>query len=108
VHGEDVHDEDLQKNRELKECEHKWNLGAFQPRGICRYVRDPFLLAGLVQMWLMPFMTIRFLVLFILFSIYLSLGSLHWEMRLEAQFGKGYEECRKKVPRIIPGVLNRS
>jgi methanethiol S-methyltransferase len=79
-----------------------------QPRGIYRYVRDPFLLTGLVQMWLMPFMTRRLLIIFSLSSIYLFLGSLHWEMRLKAQFGKEYEEYRKKVPRIIPGGLNRS
>jgi len=78
------------------------------PRGIYRYVRDPFLLTGLVQMWLMPFMTIRLLVLFILSSIYLVLGSLHWETRLKAQFGEEYEEYRKKVPRIIPRVINRT
>jgi methanethiol S-methyltransferase len=79
-----------------------------RPRGIYRFVRDPFLLTGLVQMWFMPFMTIRLLALFILSSIYLSLGSLHWETRLKAQFGKEYEEYRKKVPRIIPGVINRT
>ena len=79
-----------------------------RPRGIYRYVRDPFLLTGLVQMWFMPFMTVRLLVLFILSSICLSLGSLHWEMRLKAQFGKEYEEYRKKVPRIIPRVINRT
>jgi protein-S-isoprenylcysteine O-methyltransferase Ste14 len=79
-----------------------------RPRGIYRYVRDPFLLTGLVQMWFMPFMTIRLLVLFILSSIYLCLGSLHWEMRLKAQFGEEYEEYRKKVPRFIPKVLNRT
>ncbi|MCX6675716.1 MAG: hypothetical protein NTW84_04775 [Methanothrix sp.] len=51
-------------------------------------------------------MTIGPLVLFIfiLSSIYLCQGSLHWEweMRLKAQFGKEYEEYRKKVPRFIP------
>jgi protein-S-isoprenylcysteine O-methyltransferase Ste14 len=92
-------------SQQLRKAE---KLDTLQPRGIYRYVRDPFLLTGLVQMWLMPFMTIRLLVLFILSSIYLCLGSLHWEMRLEAQFGKEYVEYRKKVPRIIPGVLNRT
>jgi protein-S-isoprenylcysteine O-methyltransferase Ste14 len=55
-------------------------------------------------------MTIGPLVLFIfiLSSIYLCQGSLHWEMRLKAQFGKEYEEYRKKVPRIIPAVFSRS
>jgi len=92
-------------SQQLRKAE---KLEPLQKRGIYRYVRDPFLLTGLVQLWLMPVMTIRLLVLLILSSIYLCLGSLHWEMRLKAQFGKEYVEYRKKVPRIIPGVLNRS
>ena len=92
-------------SQQLRKAE---KLEPLQKRGIYRYVRDPFLLTGLVQLWLMPVMTIRLLVLLILSSIYLCLGSLHWEMRLGAQFGKEYVEYRKKVPRIIPGVLNRT
>jgi len=34
------------------------------PRGIYRYVRDPFLLGGFMQIWLTPFMTSRLLVLY--------------------------------------------
>ena len=71
-------------------------------RGIYCFVRDPFLLSGLVSMWLTPFMTTRLFVIYILTSVYLYLGSLHWERRLLAQFGKDYEGYRKKLPRIIP------
>jgi methanethiol S-methyltransferase len=70
-------------------------------RGIYRFVRDPFLLSGLVSIWLTPFMTTRLFIIYILTSIYLYLGSLHWENRLLAQFGKEYEDYRKRVPRTI-------
>ena len=33
-------------------------------RGIYRWVRDPFLLSGLIIMWLTPFMTINLLVIY--------------------------------------------
>ena len=92
-------------SQQLHEAE---TLEPLRPKGIYRYVRDPFLLTGLIQIWLMPFMTSRLLVLSILSSIYLCMGSFHWESRLKAQFGKEYEEYRKKVPRIIPRVLNRT
>lgn len=73
-----------------------------QPRGLYCFVRDPFLLSGLVQIWLTPFMTANLLLIYILTSVYLYLGSLHWEKRLLFQFGKEYEDYMKKMPRMIP------
>jgi protein-S-isoprenylcysteine O-methyltransferase Ste14 len=78
------------------------DAGRLDIRGIYRWVRDPFLLSGLVIMWLTPFMTVNLLVIYILATIYLVLGSLHWESRLVAQFGDEYREYRQKVHRIIP------
>ncbi|TGC09095.1 methyltransferase family protein [Methanolobus halotolerans] len=76
--------------------------GHLDIRGIYRWVRDPFLLSGLVIIWLTPFMTVNLLIIFILTTIYLYLGSLHWESRLLAQFGDEYRSYQKKVHRIIP------
>lgn len=78
------------------------NPEPLNPRGIYCFVRDPFLLSGLLQMWLTPFMTTRLLVLYAMTSVYLFLGSLHWERRLRYQFGREYEEYQKEVPRVIP------
>jgi methanethiol S-methyltransferase len=71
-------------------------------RGIYRWVRDPFLLSGLIMMLLTPFMTVNLLVIYILTTIYLYMGSLHWERRLVSQFGDEYREYQKRVHRIIP------
>ncbi len=76
--------------------------GPLNIQGIYRWVRDPFLLTGLVIIWLTPFMTVNLLVLYILSTIYLFLGSLHWETRLVSQFGDEYREYQKRVHRIIP------
>ncbi|AAM05643.1 TPA: isoprenylcysteine carboxylmethyltransferase family protein [Methanosarcina acetivorans] len=73
-------------------------------RGIYRWVRDPFLLSGLVMIWLTPVMTVNLLIVYILTTIYFYLGSLHWERRLVAQFGDEYREYQKRVHRIIPGL----
>jgi len=78
--------------------------GSLNIRGIYRWVRDPFLLSGLVMMLLTPIMTVNLLVIYLLTTIYLFLGSLHWETRLMAQFGDEYREYQKKVHRIIPGL----
>ena len=75
-------------------------------RGIYRWIRDPFLLSGLVMMLLTPFMTVNLLVIYFLTVIYLYLGSLHWESRLVAQFGDEYREYQKRVHRLIPQLWN--
>jgi protein-S-isoprenylcysteine O-methyltransferase Ste14 len=76
--------------------------GPLAIRGIYRWVRDPFLLSGLIIIWLTPFMTVNLLVIYILATIYLYLGSLHWEKRLVSQFGDEYRQYQKRVHRIIP------
>ena len=61
-------------------------------------------------MGLIPFMTVNLLVIYLLTTIYLFLGSLHWETKLVAQFGDEYREYQKKVHRIIPhlGEYNKA
>ena len=71
-------------------------------KGIYCWIRDPFLLSGLLLIWLTPFMTENLLLVYIIITIYLFLGSLHWESRLLAQFGEAYVLYQTKVPRIIP------
>ena len=71
-------------------------------RGIYRWVRDPFLLSGLIIIWLTPFMTINLFVIYLLSTIYLYIGYLHWERRLVSQFDDEYREYQKRVHRIIP------
>jgi len=71
-------------------------------RGIYGYVRDPFLGGGLAIMWLTPFMTAHLLAVYIGGSVYVYLGSLHWERRLIAQFGQAYLDYMDEVPRILP------
>ncbi len=78
--------------------------GHLNIRGIYQWVRDPFLLSGLVMIWLTPFMTVNLLIIYLLATIYLYLGSLHWETRLVAQFGDEYREYKKQVRRVIPGL----
>lgn len=71
-------------------------------RGVYRWIRDPFLFSGLVIMVLTPFMTVNLLIIYLLTTIYLVMGSMHWESRLVAQFGDEYREYQKEVHKIIP------
>lgn len=47
-------------------------------------------------------MTVNLLVIYLLTTVYLYLGSLHWESRLVSQFGDEYREYQKRVNRLIP------
>ncbi|WP_445475409.1 methyltransferase family protein [Methanococcoides methylutens] len=76
--------------------------GSLDIRGIYRWIRDPFLLSGLIIIWLTPFMTVNLLIIYILSTIYIYLGSLHVEKRLVSRFGDEYREYQERVHRIIP------
>jgi protein-S-isoprenylcysteine O-methyltransferase Ste14 len=71
-------------------------------KGVYCWIRDPFLLSGLLQIWLTPFMTSNLLIVYALTTVYLFLGSLHWEKRLLSQFGQEYRSYQKQVPRLLP------
>jgi len=72
-------------------------------KGIYCWIRDPFLLSGFLLLWLTPFMTENMLPVYLLATVYLFLGSLHWESRLAHQFGQEYAAYKKEVQRMIPG-----
>ena len=76
-------------------------------KGIYCWIRDPFLLSGFLLLWLTPIMTENLLIVYLLASIYLVLGSLHWESRLIRQFGEEYIAYQKEVPRMIPNWNKR-
>jgi len=71
-------------------------------KGIYCWIRDPFLLSGFLLLWLTPFMTENMLPVYLLATVYLFLGSLHWESRLVHQFGEEYLAYKKEVSRMIP------
>jgi protein-S-isoprenylcysteine O-methyltransferase Ste14 len=76
-------------------------------RGVYCWIRDPFLLSGLLLIWLTPIMTENLLLVYLITSVYLFLGSLHWESRLLVQFGEDYAAYQYEVPRMIPNMNKR-
>ena len=85
---------------------HTPEAGVMDVQGICQWIRDPFLLSGLLIIWFTPFMTVNLLIVYIISTVYLCIGSLHTEKRLVSQFGDEYREYQKKVHRIIPRKLD--
>jgi len=70
--------------------------------GLYRCVRHPLYLAGLLFIWLLPVMTTSIMVLNLSLSIYIYIGSIFEEKRLQTEFGSAYSEYRTRVPRLLP------
>lgn len=73
-----------------------------QVSGLYCYVRHPGYFCGLLVIWLTPVMTVNLSVLYVLFTLYFYVGSMHEETRLVVEFGEAYEEYQRHVPRLIP------
>jgi protein-S-isoprenylcysteine O-methyltransferase Ste14 len=70
--------------------------------GLYGLVRHPMYFFSLLIMWLSPSMTVNRLTLYGLISLYFFVGTYHEEILLEGEFGQGYADYRKRVPRLIP------
>jgi len=70
---------------------------ALDIKGSYCWIRDPFLLSGLILIWTTPIMTENLLLVYLIVSVYLFLGSLHWESRLIASFGEDYVAYQNPV-----------
>ena len=74
----------------------------FACRGILRYVRHPWYSGGLAFLWgLGPYTDVTLMVRIIL-SLYLVIGTLLEERKLVRELGAPYIHYRRQVPMLIP------
>jgi len=73
--------------------------------GLYRWVRHPLYTAGLLFIWLTPVMSDNLLVVIIGASIYIVVGALFEERKLEREFGVAYAEYKAATPMLIPGLF---
>jgi protein-S-isoprenylcysteine O-methyltransferase Ste14 len=71
-------------------------------RGLYRWVRHPLYFLGLVFLWASPHMTLNSAALFVVFSLYLYVGTFFEEQRLAAEYGAAYRQYQRQVPRLLP------
>jgi protein-S-isoprenylcysteine O-methyltransferase Ste14 len=74
--------------------------------GAFRFTRHPGNLGALGFFLFLPRMTANRAVLTVLVAVYVVLGSLHEEYRLQAAYGAAYERYRRSVPFMIPHPLH--
>lgn len=73
-------------------------------RGLYRFIRHPLYSAGMVFIWLAPRMTVNLLALNSAVSIYLIIGALFEERKLQRQFGQAYVNYKAATPMFIPFI----
>ena len=75
-----------------------------QITGIHKYVRHPLYLGTFIFIWglflLLPYLTL--LIANVIITVYTLIGITLEEKKLVAEFGKDYEDYRKRVPKLIP------
>ncbi len=72
--------------------------------GLYRWVRHPLYTAGLVFIWLVPRMTLNLLAFNLGATIYIILGAILEERKLQHEFGEAYARYRQTTPMLIPGI----
>lgn len=76
--------------------------GALVVQGFYCRVRHPLYFFGILLLWLTPTMTVNWMVVCVLSTLYFYVGALHEERRLMAEFGEAYGRYRKQVPMLVP------
>lgn len=71
-------------------------------QGPYRWVRHPMYFFCLMAIWSSPDLTADRLLLNVMWTIWLVMGSVLEERDLFAEYGEGYAEYRRKVPMLFP------
>ncbi|MEJ2052359.1 MAG: isoprenylcysteine carboxylmethyltransferase family protein [Calditrichaceae bacterium] len=79
----------------------------FQTPGAYRITRHPMMLGFLIAFWITPDMTAGHLYFSSLMTIYIFIGLRLEEKGLVNIFGKRYQEYRKRVSMLIPGIPSK-
>lgn len=66
------------------------------------HLRNPLFLFGAAFLWLSPIMTLNLFAFNLLATAYFYAGARHEERSLREEFGREYEEYRKRVPMFLP------
>ncbi len=70
--------------------------------GFYCHLRNPLFFFGAAFLWLSPIMTLNLLAFNLLATAYFYAGARHEERSLREEFGREYEEYRKRVPMFLP------
>ncbi len=73
--------------------------------GLYHWARHPLYTAGLAFIWLTPIMTVNLLILIVVLSVYLLIGSIFEEQRLIVEYGHPYRDYHRQSPAFNSATL---
>ena len=73
-----------------------------------KWVRHPLYLGFAIAFWATPHMTGSHLLLAVGMTAYILIGIAHEERDLVAHFGPAYDDYRKRVGMLVPGIGRRN
>jgi protein-S-isoprenylcysteine O-methyltransferase Ste14 len=72
--------------------------------GLYRFVRHPLYTFSLLILWLSPSVTVNTFVVYVALTLYLLIGAVFEERKLQREFGQEYTNYRSATPMLIPGL----
>lgn len=71
--------------------------------GLYRFVRHPLYTFSLLILWLSSSMTVNTFVVYMALTIYILIGAVFEERKLQREFGQEYTNYKSATPMLIPG-----
>lgn len=71
--------------------------------GFYRFVRHPLYTLGLLILWLSPVMSMNSFTVYMALTVYIIIGAVFEERKLQRQFGQEYINYKSVTPMLLPG-----
>ncbi len=73
-------------------------------KGFYRLVRHPLYTFGLLILWLSPSVSVNTFVVSVALTIYILIGIVFEERKLQREFGQNYVNYKSITPMLVPGL----